>query len=124
MKKLTQALILLIAVILIALMYGCVSGPPYLTDNQEKMVSDISVYRMESFPEKPYAVIRDLNAADCTGPSRTRLYGQENLAIDYLKRKAVALGADAIIDVACRFAPFVNNCWSANVCTGKAVIWK
>jgi hypothetical protein len=111
-------------IFLVALLSGCVAGPPYLTDNQEKMIPNIQVYKVWYPPDKPYAVIRDVSAADCTGPAGTRLYGQEDLAMDYLKRKAVALGADAVIDVECRSAPFINNCWAARLCSGKAIIWK
>ena len=115
---------IIVCIYLIALLVGCVSSAPYLTDSQEKRLESIEVYQMGSPPGRNYVVVGELDAADCTGPARSRLHGQEALSVDSLKRKAIALGADAIIDVACRHAPFVNNCWAASVCTGKAVVWK
>jgi hypothetical protein len=41
--------------------------------------------------------------------------------MDTLKRKAVAINADSIIDVSCGAAPMVNNCWAAQKCTGRAI---
>jgi hypothetical protein len=42
-------------------------------------------------------------------------------AMDTLKRKAVAINADSIIDVSCGAAPMVNDCWAAQKCTGRAI---
>jgi hypothetical protein len=41
--------------------------------------------------------------------------------MDTLKRKAVAINADSIIDVSCGAAPMVNNCWAAQKCVGRAI---
>lgn len=111
-------------IILGILLMGCVSGPPYLTEEQEKKSNDIQVYRVGSTQEKQFIVVGKVEAADCTGPAKSRLYGKEEFSIDYLRKKAVALGADAIIDVECRNAPLINNCWAAKLCVGKAIKWK
>lgn len=115
-----------IVILLLSLLVltGCVSGPPYLTKAQENKVNDIKIYRAGSQHIENYTLFEEIKAADCTGPGGSRLYGQEELAIDYLKRKAVALNADAVIDVECGSGAFVNNCWAARICAGKAVIWK
>jgi len=113
-----------ISILLIISLIGCVRAAPYLTEEQEKRIDNVNIFRVSSTQEKDFTIISEVDAADCSGPHRTRLYGNEDLAIDTLKRKAVALGADAIIDVSCEFVPFINNCWAARVCKGKAVLWK
>jgi len=50
-----------------------------------------------------------------------RVVGNVDRAMDTLKRKAVAINADSIIDVSCGAAPMVNNCWAAQKCTGRAI---
>jgi hypothetical protein len=50
-----------------------------------------------------------------------RVTGNVDRAMDTLKRKAVAINADSIIDVSCGAAPMLNNCWAAQKCTGRAV---
>jgi hypothetical protein len=113
----------IITIFLIALLAGCVSGPPNLTADQERRVGDIQVFRVGAMQERSFIFLKEVDAADCTGP-HGRFYGREEASIDSLKRKAAALSADAIMDVDCRFAAFVNNCFAASVCSGKAVIWK
>ena len=103
---------------------GCVSGPPKLTDKQLTKVSDIKIFKNGTSPEKEFKVIAAVEAADCSGPGGTRLYGDEGKAIDILKMKTAALDGDAVVDVSCGNAPFVNNCWAAKKCDGKAVNWK
>lgn len=103
---------------------GCVSGPPQLTDEQYKKVGDMKIFKIGANPDKEFRVIAAVEAADCSGPGGSRLYGDEGKAVDILKMKAVSIGGDAVVDVSCGSAPFVNNCWAAKKCDGKAVSWK
>ena len=110
--------------LLVIFLIGCVSAPPYLTEEQEKKVSTIKIYNAGEKQKNGFTIIAEVKAADCTGEYGTRIKGQELLAIEKLKAKAVTLGADAILDGSCSYAPFVNNCWAAAVCDGKAAILK
>lgn len=100
---------------------GCVSGAPNLTAEQSAEAVNLEVYGLGTVPERPFNVIAPVDAADCSGPGGTRLYGEEGKSIDILIRKTAALGGDAVVDVSCGSAPFVNNCWAAKKCGGKAV---
>jgi hypothetical protein len=114
----------IMTLMLLSMLAGCIAGPPELTLDQEKRLTDIKVFMSGSKPDRDFNPIGEINSADCSGPGGSRLYGDEGKAIDILKMKAAGLNADAIIDVSCGSAPFVNNCWSAKKCTGKAVAWK
>lgn len=107
-----------------ATLIGCVSGPPQLTYEQHKKAGDIKIFRVDTTPDKEFKFIAAVEAADCSGPGGSRLYGDEGKALDILKMKAAAVGADALSDVSCGAAPFVNNCWAAKKCDGKAIGWK
>ena len=111
------------AALLTIFLGGCVSGPPELTVEQLRKIGDLEIFRTGTAPKKEFKIIADIEAADCSGPV-TRLYGDEGKAIDTLKMKAIEIGGDAIVDVSCKSVPFVNNCWAAKKCNGKAVGWK
>jgi hypothetical protein len=101
---------------------SCVSGAPNLSDDQERKLSTLAMYPLGQLPTKPYNVLAAISAADCSGsPMGGRVTGNVDRAMDTLKRKAVAINADSIIDVSCGAAPMVNNCWSAQKCTGRAI---
>ena len=101
---------------------SCVSGAPTLNDDQEHKLSALTVYPLGQLPTKPYNVLATLSAADCSGsPMGGRVTGNVDRAMDTLKRKAVAINADSIIDVSCGTAPMVNDCWAAQKCTGSAI---
>jgi hypothetical protein len=101
---------------------GCVSGAPSLTTEQHGQVSAVQVFKAGSPGPAHYQSLGTLSAADCSGaPGGGRVWGDAEKAIETLKEKAVVAGADALIDVSCSAAPMVNNCWSAQKCTGQAV---
>jgi hypothetical protein len=101
---------------------SCVSGAPTLNDDQEHKLSALTVYPLGQLPSKPYKVLAAISAADCSGsPMGGRVTGNVDRAMDTLRRKAVAINADSIIDVSCGAAPMVNNCWAAQKCTGRAI---
>src|SRR5258708_40122029 len=101
---------------------SCVSGAPTLNDDQEHKLSALTLYPLGQLPTKPYNVLATISAADCSGsPMGGRVTGNVDRAMDTLKRKAVAVNADSIIDVSCGAAPMVNNCWAAQKCTGRAI---
>jgi hypothetical protein len=101
---------------------SCVSGAPALTEDQEHRLSTLTLYPSGQFPTRPYKELAALTAADCSGaPLGGRVWGNVSRALDTLKRKAAAIDADSIIDVSCGAAPLLNNCWSAQKCTGRAV---
>ena len=101
---------------------SCITGAPTLNDEQEHKLSSLTVYPLGQAPSKPYSEIGTVSAANCTGaPMHGRVYGNVDLALDALKRKAVVLNADSIIDVSCGAVPLLNNCWSAEKCWGKAI---
>jgi len=101
---------------------SCVSGAPTLNDDQEHKLSALTVYPLGQLPTKPYSVLVTISAADCSAsPVGGRVTGNVDRAMDTLKRKAVAIKADSIIDVSCEAAPMVNNCWAAQKCTGRAI---
>ncbi len=101
---------------------GCVSGAPTLTTEQEAQVSAVQVFKAGDPGPTQYQSLGTMSAADCSGaPGGGRVWGEAEKAIATLKEKAVAAGADALIGVSCSAAPFVNNCWSAQKCTGEAV---
>lgn len=114
----------ILVLILMSFVAGCVAGPPELTLDQEKRLNNIKIFMAGSKPDKDFNFVSEINSADCSGPGGSRLYGDEGKAVDILKMKAAALNADAIVDVSCGSAPFVNNCWAARKCDGKAVVWK
>jgi hypothetical protein len=107
-----------------ATLVGCVSGAPKLTQQQADKLESIKVYKKGESPNKEYTVIDSVSGADCSGPGGTRLYGQEGKAIDVLLKKSASLNADALVNVSCGSAPFVNNCWAAKKCSGEAVKFK
>jgi hypothetical protein len=108
--------------IAVLILSSCVSGPPSLSDDQEHKLSSVSTYPLGQTPAQPYTVLGNLSAADCSGsPMGGRVTGRADRALDTLKRKAVAINADSIIEVSCGTAPMVNNCWAAQECTGKAI---
>lgn len=101
---------------------ACVSGAPRLTPEQAQKLSSVSVYKKGEFTDQEYTEIKIIKAADCSGaPAGGRIWGNAEKAIDTLKRKAVSIGADAVIEVSCTTAPMVNNCWAAKACSGTAV---
>ena len=101
---------------------SCISGAPTLNDEQEYKLSSLTVYPPGQSPSMPYTVIGAVSAANCSGaPMHGRVYGNVNLALDALKRKAIAMNADSIIEVSCGAVPLLNNCWSAQKCSGKAI---
>lgn len=114
--------IVFISPIAVFILSSCVSGAPNLSDDQEHKLSTISTYPLGQTPPQPYTVLGDISAADCSGsPMGGRVTGQADRALDTLKRKAVAMNADSIIEVSCGTAPMLNNCWAAQKCTGKAI---
>jgi hypothetical protein len=101
---------------------SCVSGAPTLNDDQEHKLTALTVYPVGQLPTKPYNVLGEISAADCSGaPLGGRVYGNADRALETLKRKAAAMNADSIINVSCGAAPLLNNCWSAQKCTGRAI---
>lgn len=101
---------------------SCVSSPPDLTPAQEALVTHILVYKQGELASDKYQVIESLSAADCSGaPAGGRVWGNAEQAIESLKRKAAAAGADAVVNASCTAAPFLNNCWAAQKCSGDAV---
>lgn len=101
---------------------ACISGAPTLTDSQESKLTSLTVYPLGQTVPRPYTVLADISAADCSGsPMGGRVTGNVDRAMDTLKRKAVGINADSIIDVSCGAAPIVNNCWAAQKCTGRAI---
>lgn len=109
-------------VIAASVLSSCVSGAPSLTDDQEHKLSALAVYPLGQASNQPYTVLGALSAADCSGsPMGGRVTGKADRALDTLKRKAVAMNADAIIEVSCGTAPMLNNCWAAQRCTGQAI---
>ncbi len=107
-----------------ALLAGCVSGAPTLTDAQREKAVHMAVYRHGNVPPRAFQPLASIDAADCSGAGGTRFHGQEGKAIETLIKKAAALDSDAVVDVACDGAPFVNNCWVAQKCEGTAVRWR
>ena len=98
---------------------GCVSGAPELSSEQERQVSTLNVYPPGELPKQKFERIGEISGADCSGaPAGGRVWGNAEKAIETLKKKAVAQGADA---VHCAAAPFLNNCWAAQKCSGQAV---
>ena len=101
---------------------ACVSGAPDLNDEQTQRLSQLTVYPLGDPPPRPYNVLGTITAADCSGaPLGGRVYGNVDRAMDTLKRKAAAMNADSVMDVSCGAEPLLNNCWSAQKCTGRAV---
>jgi hypothetical protein len=111
-------------ILLCTTLLGCVSGAPNLTAEQREKVVTVKVYKLGTTPERAFNVIAPVEAADCSGPGGSRLYGDEGKAIDTLIMKSVALGGEAVTNVTCRSMPFVNNCWAAKKCSGNAVKWQ
>ncbi len=101
---------------------ACVSGAPTLTPEQEKEVEKMAVYKPGEVPSEKYQAIGPVTAADCSGaPLGGRVWGDSEKAVDTLKRKAVVMSADAVLNVSCSTAPLLNNCWAARKCSGDAV---
>lgn len=107
-----------------AFLSGCVSAPPSLTSEQTAKARNMKVFKTGTRPDRKFNVVTTVEAADCSGPGGTRLYGDDGLAIDALKMKAVAAGADAVSDVSCSSVPLMNNCWAAKKCQGDAIKWR
>jgi hypothetical protein len=112
----------LAAIALSLALSGCVSGAPTLTPAQESQVSRVAIYKVGELPPEKYQAVQTLSAADCSGaPAGGRVWGNAEQAIDTLKRKAVEIDADAVVNVSCSSAPMLNNCWAAQKCSGEAV---
>lgn len=103
---------------------GCVAGAPILTQEQESRVKQIKIFKDDVKPTKKYSFLGEVSAADCSGPGGSILYGNESKSIEILIKKAIVLNADAIVDVNCSGVPYVNNCWLAEKCDGKAISWE
>jgi hypothetical protein len=104
---------------------GCVSGAPRLTPDQQSRVEKISVHKVGEKPGKQYKVLEEISAADCSrAPAHGRVWGNAERAIETLQKRAAGLNADAVVNVSCSAAPFLNNCWAAQKCSGEAVIFK
>ena len=105
---------------------GCISGAPTLTSEQEAKVEKMMVYKVGEKPDREYKVLQDISAADCSGaPGGGRVWGTAEKSIDTLKRKAVEINADAVINTSCGAVPLVlNNCWAAQKCSGEAVVFQ
>ena len=113
-------------VIMISLMlYGCVSGAPRLSQQQQALVKNVLVLKDGEEIKAEYDTVDKISAADCSGaPYGGRVWGDAERAIETLKKKAVAIDANGIINTSCSVAPFVNNCWAAKKCSGTAVKFK
>ncbi|RRS08699.1 hypothetical protein EAG18_10920 [Pseudoalteromonas sp. J010] len=111
-------------VALITLLTGCVAGAPPLTPQQQTNLAKIQVFKVGETPSFKFQELSQIKAADCSGPSGTRLYGDEGKAMDVLLAKAASVDANAIVNVSCGSAPYVNNCWVAKMCKGTAVVEK
>jgi hypothetical protein len=112
----------LAAIALSLALSGCVSGAPTLTPAQESQVSRVAIYKVGELPPEKYQAVQTLSSADCSGaPAGGRVWGNAEQAIDTLKRKAVEIDADAVVNVSCSSAPMLNNCWAAQKCSGEAV---
>lgn len=108
--------------LLVLSLAACVSGAPRLTPEQLERLSSVNVHKKGEAIEQEYTVIKRISAANCSGaPYGGRVWGDAEKAIDTLKRKAIAIGADAVLEVSCSTAPLVNNCWAAKACSGTAV---
>ena len=105
------------------LLTGCVAGAPTLTQEQEQRISEVKIFKKDNNPSINYTKLGEAKSADCSGPGGSRLYGDKSKSIDILIKKAIVLGADAIIEVDCSGVPYVNNCWLAQVCDGQAIKW-
>lgn len=114
---------LIYTLIIVISLTGCVAGAPTLTKEQSERIPDIEVYKTEMKPTKYYTILGDVSAADCSAVSGTMLGGSEGKSIQILIKKAIVLNADAVVDVSCGSIPYVNNCWLAKKCDGKAVKW-
>ena len=103
---------------------SCISGPPKLTHEQILKMTEMEVFKEGEQPSKKYTKLSELSGADCSGaPGGGRVWGVNERAIKILKAKAAAQNADAVINISCGTAPFVNNCWAAKKCDGIAVKW-
>ena len=108
-----------------SIVYGCVSGAPKLTQAQQESLKSVSVFKEEDTLPSEYTVIENISAADCSGaPYGGRIWGKAEKTIETLKKKAVVIGANGIINTSCGVAPLVNNCWAAKKCSGTAVKFK
>ena len=114
---------LLLSLTAVFTLTGCVAGAPILTQEQESRIDKIQIFKDDLKPTKKYNFLSEVSAADCSGPGGSRLYGNESKSIEILIKKAIVLNADAIVDVNCSGVPYVNNCWLAEKCDGKAVAW-
>jgi RcsF lipoprotein len=109
-------------VVLIISLCGCVSGAPTLTSAQESQESAVAVYKPGDAAPGQFKTLGSISGADCSGaPTGGRVWGNAEKAIDTLKRKAVEVGADAVINVSCSAVPLLNNCWAAEKCSGEAI---
>jgi hypothetical protein len=103
-------------------LYGCVSGAPRLSPEQESQVSAVTVYKAGDPVPGKYQTLDTISAANCSGaPAGGRVWGNAEKAIDTLKEKAVEMGANALINVSCSSIPLLNNCWAAQKCSGEAI---
>jgi hypothetical protein len=109
--------------ILVVLLCGCVAGAPKLTDEQSNRVLQIEVFKKEDKPIREFIVLDEISAAICTEFNDKAQAINSGKSILILMHKAAALNADAVIDVSCGGIPYVNNCWLAQKCDGKAVKW-
>ena len=103
------------------LLAACVSGPPHLSPAQISKAENLKVYMSKETVNRAYKKLDIIEAVDCS--SIKGVSGHDSTALFNLKKKAVYIKADAIIDVSCRTAPLVNDCWAPKSCTGVAIQW-
>ena len=86
------------------------------------MVSSSDLIRMIASKLQEYKAANIVVDPVMVATSGAKLISDD--AIETLKKKAVAMNADAVIKVSCGAAPFLNNCWAAQRCIGDAVIFQ
>lgn len=107
------------------LLAACVSGAPRLTAAQAERLDQIELFKAGQTVDRSYAPVQSISGADCSGaPVGGRVWGDAEKAVETLRKKAAALGADAVLEVSCGAVPLVNNCWAAQKCSGQAVRWQ
>ncbi|MDH5633902.1 MAG: hypothetical protein OEZ10_13065 [Gammaproteobacteria bacterium] len=111
----------LLLILLVLVLASCISGPPHLNSEQLARAEKITVFEKGKKVQRPYQKIQELSSADCSSVSGYT--GEETVALFNLKKKAVYLGADAIINMSCGTSPLINDCWAPKTCSGIAIKW-
>ncbi len=121
-------LCLSLSYVLLLLVHGCV-GPlvPVIKLNREtamRLRKEISIYEISQLKDTEFVRIAQVEATSCMNKIWDPPSSEED-ALDQLRYKAAAMGANGLTNVICEKCEGTNlakNCWNSVTCYGVAIL--